>query len=165
MTRSIKKGLYIDEGLLKKIAGKNPLQTPMIKTWRRACQISPEMVGFVFGVYNGKVHVEVLVTEDIAILDFLAKRAGFPIKKLLLSAVANALQVGIEKKNLFIKELRVDKGIVMKRMMPAAMGTGHRINKRTSHLALVLAEKLQPVKVKSDKKEVNKKGTLRVSPR
>jgi len=65
MTRSIKKGLYIDEGLLKKIAGKNPLQTAMIKTWKRACQISPEMVGFVFGVYNGKTHIEVLVTEDM----------------------------------------------------------------------------------------------------
>ncbi|MEK7089181.1 MAG: 30S ribosomal protein S19 [Patescibacteria group bacterium] len=65
MTRSIKKGLNIDEGLLKKIAGKNPLQTPMIKTWKRACQISPEMVGFIFGVYNGKVHIEVLVTEDM----------------------------------------------------------------------------------------------------
>jgi len=65
MTRSIKKGLNIDEGLLLKIAGKNPLQTPMIKTWKRACQISPEMVGFVFGVHNGKTHIEVLVTEDM----------------------------------------------------------------------------------------------------
>jgi small subunit ribosomal protein S19 len=65
MTRSIKKGLNVDEGLLKKIAGKNPLQTPMIKTWKRASVISPEMLGFVFGVYNGKVHIEVLVTEDM----------------------------------------------------------------------------------------------------
>jgi len=65
MTRSIKKGSNVDERLLQKIAGKNPLQTPMIKTWKRACQISPEMVGFVFGVYNGKTHVEVLVTEDM----------------------------------------------------------------------------------------------------
>ena len=65
MTRSIKKGINVDEKLLKKIAGKNPLQTPMIKTWKRACQISPEMVGFTFGVHNGKVHVEVLVSEDM----------------------------------------------------------------------------------------------------
>ena len=65
MTRSIKKGLNIDEKLLKKIAGKNPLQTPMVKTWKRACQISPEMIGFTFGVYNGKTHIEVLVTEDM----------------------------------------------------------------------------------------------------
>src|SRR3954463_11937801 len=65
MTRSIKKGLNIDERLLKKIAGKNPLQTPMVKTWKRACMISPEMLGFTFGVYNGKTHIEVLVTEDM----------------------------------------------------------------------------------------------------
>jgi small subunit ribosomal protein S19 len=65
MTRSIKKGINVDEKLLKKIAGKNPLQTPMIKTWKRACQIAPEMVGFTFGVHNGKNHVEVLITEDM----------------------------------------------------------------------------------------------------
>ena len=65
MTRSLKKGAYVDERLLAKIAGKSPLQTPMIKTWKRACQIAPEMVGFTFGVHNGKTHVEVLVTEDM----------------------------------------------------------------------------------------------------
>ncbi len=65
MTRSIKKGINIDEKLLKKIAGKSPLQTPVIKTWKRACQIAPEMVGFTFGVHNGKSHIEVLVTEDM----------------------------------------------------------------------------------------------------
>jgi small subunit ribosomal protein S19 len=65
MTRSIKKGINIDERLLKKIAGKNPLQTGMIKTWKRAAVISPEMLGFNFGVYNGKTHIEVLVTEDM----------------------------------------------------------------------------------------------------
>ncbi|MBP6060670.1 MAG: 30S ribosomal protein S19 [Candidatus Pacebacteria bacterium] len=65
MTRSLKKGINVDEGLLAKIAGKNPLSTPVIKTWKRACVISPEMLGFVFGVHNGKTHVEVLVTEDM----------------------------------------------------------------------------------------------------
>ena len=65
MTRSIKKGIFVDERLLKKIEGKNPLQTPTIKTWSRACVISPEMLGFTFGVHNGKTHVDVLVTEDM----------------------------------------------------------------------------------------------------
>lgn len=65
LTRSIKKGLYVNERLLKKIAGKNPLQTPMIKVWQRASVISPEMLGFTFGVYNGKSHLEVLITEDM----------------------------------------------------------------------------------------------------
>jgi small subunit ribosomal protein S19 len=65
MTRSIKKGINVDEKLLKKIEGKNPLNTLTIKTWKRACQIAPEMVGFTFGVHNGKNHIEVLVTEDM----------------------------------------------------------------------------------------------------
>ena len=55
----------MDPKLLLKIAGKNPLQTPMIKTWKRASVISPEMLGFTFGVHNGKNHIEVLVTEDM----------------------------------------------------------------------------------------------------
>ena len=65
MTRSLKKGAYVDERLLQKIAGKVPLETGVIKTWARASQISPEMIGFNFGVHNGKTHVEVLVTEDM----------------------------------------------------------------------------------------------------
>lgn len=65
MTRSLKKGPYVDDRLLAKIAGKKPIETGIIKTWSRACVISPEMVGFVFGVHNGKTHVEVLVSEDM----------------------------------------------------------------------------------------------------
>ena len=65
MTRSLKKGPYVDERLLKKIEGKEPQKTGVIKTWSRASQISPEMVGFIFGVHNGKTHIEVLVTEDM----------------------------------------------------------------------------------------------------
>ncbi len=55
----------MDERLLKKIEGKKPLETGVIKTWSRACQIAPEMIGFTFGVHNGKTHVEVLVTEEM----------------------------------------------------------------------------------------------------
>lgn len=65
MTRSLKKGPFIDERLLKKIEGKRPLETGVIKTWSRACVICPEMIGFAFGVHNGKSHIEVLVTEDM----------------------------------------------------------------------------------------------------
>jgi len=65
MTRSLKKGPYVDPRVLKKIAGKRPGETGVIKTWSRACQISPEMVGFTFGIYNGKTHIEALVAEDM----------------------------------------------------------------------------------------------------
>lgn len=54
MPRSLKKGPYLDEKLLKKIAGKKPATAGVIKTWARRSQISPEMVGFTFGVHNGK---------------------------------------------------------------------------------------------------------------
>ncbi len=65
MTRSSKKGPYVYERILKKIEGKKPTETGVIKTWARDSQIAPEMVGFIFGVHNGKDHIEVLVTEDM----------------------------------------------------------------------------------------------------
>jgi len=104
-----------------------------LKNYRQA----PRKVRLVAKLIKGKD-----VEKAIVILDFLVKRAGLPIKKLLLGAVANALQIGVEKENLFVKELRVDKGVTMKRMKPRAMGRGFRINKRTSHITLVLEEKI-----------------------
>ena len=65
MSRSLKKGPYVDENLLKKIDGKKAASTGTIKTWARRSQISPEMVGFTFGVHNGRIHIDVLVTEDM----------------------------------------------------------------------------------------------------
>jgi small subunit ribosomal protein S19 len=65
MSRSLKKGPYVDEKLLKKIQGKKAEDAPMIKTWSRSSQISPEMVGFLFGVHNGRAHLEVRVTEEM----------------------------------------------------------------------------------------------------
>ena len=65
MSRSLKKGPFIEERLLQKIAGKKPAETGPIKTWYRRSQISPEMVGFIFGVHNGKQHIDVLVTEEM----------------------------------------------------------------------------------------------------
>lgn len=65
MSRSVSKGPYVDEKLLKKIEGKKPVSTGVIKTWARRSQIAPEMVGFKFGVHNGKTHIEVLVSEDM----------------------------------------------------------------------------------------------------
>ncbi|HRZ30453.1 MAG TPA: 30S ribosomal protein S19 [Candidatus Paceibacterota bacterium] len=67
MARSLSKGPYVDENLLKKIAGKKASDSSVgvIKTWARRSQISPEMVGFTFGVHNGKNHLEVFVTEEM----------------------------------------------------------------------------------------------------
>lgn len=65
MSRSLKKGPYVDPRVLKKIEGKRPQGSAVIKTWSRACVISPEMVGFTFGVHNGKTHVPVVATEEM----------------------------------------------------------------------------------------------------
>lgn len=65
MTRSSYKGPYVDPRVLRKVEGKKPEETGVIKTWSRACVISPEMIGFTFGVHNGKQHLEVFVTEDM----------------------------------------------------------------------------------------------------
>lgn len=65
MSRSSKKGPFVDPKLLKKISGLKPGVKTVIKTWSRASEISPEMVGFTFGVHNGRSHLEVFVTEDM----------------------------------------------------------------------------------------------------
>src|SRR5262245_50029008 len=65
MTRSLKKGPYVDFKLLKKIEGKKPEAAGVIKTWARGSQISPEMIGFTFGVHNGREHLPVFVTEEM----------------------------------------------------------------------------------------------------
>ena len=65
MAKSLKKGPYVDERLLKKTKALNPGDKTIIKTWSRSCSISPEMVGFTFGVHNGREHIPVFVTEDM----------------------------------------------------------------------------------------------------
>ena len=65
MTRSLKKGPYVDEKLQKKVLAGKPDSLGVVKMWARGSQISPEMVGFTFGVHNGKDHIEVFVTEDM----------------------------------------------------------------------------------------------------
>lgn len=65
MSRSLKKGPFIDSKLLKKIKGKDPKQVGIIKTWSRASMISPEMIGFTFALHNGKDFLPVKVTEEM----------------------------------------------------------------------------------------------------
>ena len=65
MSRSLKKGPFVDAKLLKKILDKKPATAGVIKTWARRSQISPEMVGFTFGVHNGKQHIEFTVSEEM----------------------------------------------------------------------------------------------------
>jgi small subunit ribosomal protein S19 len=65
MSRSLKKGPYIDPRVLRKIEGRQVGDKTVIKTWSRASTIAPEMVGFTFGVHNGREHIPVYVTEEM----------------------------------------------------------------------------------------------------
>ena len=65
MSRSLKKGPFTEPKLLKKIAGLTPEKAQGIKTWSRASVITPEMVGFTFGVHNGRIHLNVHVVENM----------------------------------------------------------------------------------------------------
>ncbi len=65
MSRSLKKGPYVDERLLKKISRLKVGDKTEIKTWARDCTITPEMVGFIIAVHNGKIHVPVLIQENM----------------------------------------------------------------------------------------------------
>jgi small subunit ribosomal protein S19 len=72
MSRSSKKGPYIDQRLLKKVMTQKQLGTQVpIKTWSRACQIPPEFVGHTFLVHNGRIFVNVFVQENM-----VGKRLG-----------------------------------------------------------------------------------------
>lgn len=65
MSRSLKKGPYVDPRILKKLQALKPGDKAVIKTWARDSTVTPEMVGFTFGVHNGKIFVEVFLSEDM----------------------------------------------------------------------------------------------------
>ena len=65
MSRSLKKGPYVNLRLLNKIKNLKPGGKTVIKVWDRAATITPEMVGFTLGVHNGKTHIPVYVVENM----------------------------------------------------------------------------------------------------
>lgn len=65
MSRSLKKGPFVDAKLQKKIAALDVNDRTVIKTWARASTVTPEMVGRTIAVYNGRVHVPVLISENM----------------------------------------------------------------------------------------------------
>ena len=125
-----------------------------MKAFLKNYRQSPRKVRAIVNLVRGK-----RAEDALAQLGFLTKRGAAPLQKLLRSAISNAKATGAEVENLFIKEIRVDKGVVMKRMMPAAMGSAHRINKRSSHVLVVLGEKVQKA-LKKAKKAVSTKGAV-----
>ncbi len=65
MARSLKKGPYVNEKLLKKLSRFKSGDKTVIKTWDRACTITPQMIGYTIGVHNGKEHIPILIVENM----------------------------------------------------------------------------------------------------
>jgi large subunit ribosomal protein L22 len=117
---------------------------------------SPRKVRLVADLVKGKS-----VKNALAELDLLGTRASLPVKKLIQSAVANAKENNkVDADRLIVKELRVDKGVVLKRFMPRARGSAFGIKKRSSHIHVVLAE---GVPVENKKKAVKKAAVKKVA--
>lgn len=109
------------------------------KAVARFVRMSPTKIRRVAELIRGKN-----VGEAINILHFTRKNATEPLEKVLRSAVANVLNVEgsskVDPDNLYIKELRVDEGITLRRFRAASMGRAVRIRKRTSHITVRVAE-------------------------
>ncbi len=106
--------------------------TASLSNYRQA----PRKVRLVANLIKGKT-----VPAALNMLMVTTKRASDPLVKLLESAVANAKDRGISTEGLFVKEIRVNQGLVMRRMMPGARGTGFPIRKKTSHVHIILDTK------------------------
>ena len=118
---------------------------------------SPRKVRTVSNLVKGKS-----VEEALLELSFLPKRNALPVASLIRSAIANAHSAGVTEKNLYVKSIRVDKGIVMKRWMPRAMGSAKPIKKKMSHVVVELEERTEAknAKRKVKKQVTKKKNTL-----
>ena len=101
------------------------------------CPTSPRKMRLVADQIRG-----VEVEKALAILKYSPKEASLRLEKLLLSAIANWQakneDASIEDADLFVKEIRVDGGTMLKRLRPAPQGRAHRIRKRSNHVTLVL---------------------------
>ncbi len=107
------------------------------KAFVKYVRISPRKVGVVCDLIRGKN-----VKEAAGILNFTPKAASEPLTKLLKSAVANAENnFHMDTEKLYVSETFATPGPIIKRMMPRAQGRGYRINKRTSHITLVVKER------------------------
>lgn len=118
-----------------------------MKAFLKNYRQSPRKVRLVADLIKSK-----RVADAFTQLKALPRRASGPMEQLLASAVANAKNTGISDADLYVENVTVNKGIVMKRSMPRARGSASRINKRTSHIMLTLIEKNTEKKVKSTKK-------------
>jgi large subunit ribosomal protein L22 len=102
----------------------------------RHARESSRKVRVVANMIRGK-HID----EAMSILRFQPRKAAGLIRKLLVSAIANAANNGkADVEQLFVKGILVDEGPTLKRWLPRAMGRANRVNKRTAHITVTVAE-------------------------
>lgn len=113
-----------------------------VKAQLNNLRLAPRKVRAVVNLIKGKKAV-----DAVGQLPFLIKRPSTPLSKLIQSALANAENnFQMVRDNLFIKELRVDEGVKLKRFRPKAYGRVGPIQKKTSRITLILAEKVPGLK-------------------
>ena len=112
---------------------------------------SPRKVRLVANAVKGKS----VADADIA-LAYMVKRGALPMQKLIKSAAANAATAGADVSTLMVKNVEVNKGIVLKRSMPRAMGVAKPINKRSSHVTVTLAQIVPKAMKRMSAKKKNK---------
>lgn len=103
----------------------------------RFCRVAPRKARIVADMIRGRN-----VEEAISLLEFTPKRSAQIVRKVLHSAIANAEDTSdVDVDRLFVKRITVDQGPTLKRYRPRAQGRAFRINKKTSHIVLVVAER------------------------
>ncbi len=132
----------------------NIMSTAQLNNYRQ----SPRKVRLVVDMMRGKK-----IQEVFPILDSLDKRAAGPIKKLLQSAVANAVHnENLDKEKLIISEISVNEGVTLKRSRPRARGRAFQIRKRTSRITVCLLEEEKPKKAVEKVIESDNKDSIKV---
>lgn len=118
-----------------------------MKAYLKNYRQSPRKVRLVTDIVRGKK-----VDDALVVLDHMGKRATHQLRKLIMSAVSNTKEdENVNRKDLFIKDARVDDGVILKRYRPVSRGAAHSIRKRTSNITIELG------KIEGEKKEETKK--------
>ena len=133
---------------------------PITTAKLRHLHIAPRKVRLVADIVRGKTAQEALV-----ILNFTTKKAAYPISKLLNSALANAKNnFQLDSANLYISKITVDEGPKIKRWRARARGSAYEIQKKTSHINIVLEEIIKSKNVKKARKAKKETAAAELGP-
>jgi len=126
-----------------------------VKAQLNNLRLAPRKVRLVSDLIKGKDFIDALNQ-----LEMMTKRSALPVLKLLRSAMANAENNRhMVKENLYVKNIRVDEGVKLKRFKPKGFGRVSPIEKKTSHIKLILAERVAGLKKAPAEKKIKERAT------